>query len=221
MLKPERRRPGRPMVSSAHSIQTHAMVLFLENGFDETTVTEVAAAAGVGRTTLFRYFPSKADIVWAGFDDHLHRLTDLLLAQPHDISVMEAVRTAAVQALLEALDEQDVWRQRFQVLEQTETLRPEVALRWSHWARTVATFVARRAAGHPDDPIPAAVGGAIQAAFTGTLRTWLRTDDFGGDIAERMNQALLPVCQGLTVLTEPLHPSHPVGHPDSSSQAHS
>lgn len=202
MSQPERRRPGRPAVSSAHAIQSRAMALFLKKGFDATTVTEVAAAAGVGRTTLFRYFPSKADILWAGFDDHLGRLTDLLCAQPQDLPVMEAVHAAAVQALTEALDEQDVWRQRFQVLEQTDTLRPEAALRWSTWARTVATFVARRTRAHPDDAIPAAIGGAVQAAFTGTLRTWLRTGDFGGDIAGRMSQALRPICQGLSPLVE-------------------
>lgn len=190
------RRPGRPLATSAVQIEMCAMRLFLEQGFDQTSMTEVARAAGVGRTTLFRYFPSKADIVLSGFDDHLRRLAAQLRAQPSDLPVMAAVQSAVLRAFAEAVDEQDLWMQRFQVL-QTPTLAPDVAVRWSSWARTLADYVAARTGAHPDDTTPAATGGAIQAAYAATLRTWLRTNDFGGDVVLRMRQALHPVCNGL------------------------
>ncbi|MFI7130603.1 TetR family transcriptional regulator [Nonomuraea sp. NPDC050153] len=51
------------------AISTAAISLFLERGFDEVPVTEVAAAAGVSKPTLFKYFPTKEDLV-------LHRIAD-------------------------------------------------------------------------------------------------------------------------------------------------
>lgn len=198
MSSPRTRRPGRPAVSSADQIQAHAMRLFLERGFEQTSMTQVAAAAGVGRTTLFRYFPAKADIVWAGFDKHLRQLAEYLAAQPSTLPVLAAVQSAAIQAFDDAVDDQDVWLQRFQVLQQTETLAADVAVRWLAWARTVADYVAVRTGADPDDVIPAAIGGAMQAAFGATLQSWQRTGDFGGDAVLRMQEALQPVVDGLS-----------------------
>ncbi|WP_164737385.1 TetR family transcriptional regulator [Georgenia sp. SYP-B2076] len=178
------------------------MRLFLEKGFDQTSMTEVAAACGIGRATLFRYFPSKADIVWRGFDLHLRRLATLLPAQPIALPIATAVHSAAVQAFAEAVDEEQLWRRRFAVQQQTDALRPGLAAHWLEWAQIVAAFVAERTGTRPDDVIPAAVGGAAQAAFAATLRTWLHTEDYGGDVIQRMRDALQPVCEGLNHLLE-------------------
>ncbi|MER5493767.1 TetR family transcriptional regulator [Streptomyces sp. NPDC002490] len=51
------------------TVSDTAIALFLERGFDEVSVAEVAAAAGISKPTLFRYFPAKEDLV-------LHRLAD-------------------------------------------------------------------------------------------------------------------------------------------------
>ncbi|MFG2948890.1 TetR family transcriptional regulator [Streptomyces adustus] len=47
-----------------------AVSLFLERGFDAVSVAEVAAAAGISKPTLFRYFPTKEDLVLHRFADH-------------------------------------------------------------------------------------------------------------------------------------------------------
>jgi AcrR family transcriptional regulator len=178
------------------------MRLFLQQGFDHTSMTEIAGAAGMGRTTLFRYFPSKGDIVLAGFDDHLRCLAAQLRAQPGDLPLMASVQSAVLQAFAEAVDEQDLWMQRFQVLQQTPTLSPDIAVRWMTWGRTVADYIAARTGAHADDVIPAAVGGALQAVYAATLRTWLRTNDFGGDVVLRMREAVQPICVGLNTFME-------------------
>ncbi|MEV0618846.1 TetR family transcriptional regulator [Nonomuraea sp. NPDC050404] len=53
------------------AISTAAITLFLARGFDEVPVTEVAAAAGVSKPTLFKYFPTKEDLVLHRIADHL------------------------------------------------------------------------------------------------------------------------------------------------------
>ena len=58
--------------------QTHdalseaAIALFIEHGFDEVSVTDIAAAANVSKPTLFKYFPTKQDLVLHRFADHEH-----------------------------------------------------------------------------------------------------------------------------------------------------
>ena len=58
--------------SRAAMIQA-ATQLFLGQGFDASTMDQVAESAGVSRRTLFRYFPSKVDLV---FPEHDRRLSD-------------------------------------------------------------------------------------------------------------------------------------------------
>src|SRR4051812_46013561 len=64
------RRPlaGRPEATSHAEIEQAAFRLFGVRGFDGTTLNDIAAAVGVSRRTLFRYFRSKNDIPWGQFD---------------------------------------------------------------------------------------------------------------------------------------------------------
>ncbi|MGC0252391.1 TetR family transcriptional regulator [Pseudactinotalea sp. Z1748] len=198
------RRRGRPTVSSAERIERRAIELFLEQGFDQTSMAQVAAACEVGRSTLFRYFPAKADIVWRGFDVHLRQLARALEQQPDDRAVMQAVHAAVIEAFAEAVDGADLWLQRFEVQNQSETLRPGIATRWLAWADEISHFVAARTETAPDHPNAAAVGGAVQGAYAGRLRTWLRPEDVNGDAVAAMDVALQPVCEVLTgLLSDP------------------
>lgn len=73
---------GRREVTTRTRIELAAIELFLDQGFEGTTVDEIAAAAGVSRITVFRYFPSKDDIVFAAEPVYLERLVDLLRQEP-------------------------------------------------------------------------------------------------------------------------------------------
>jgi AcrR family transcriptional regulator len=52
------------------AISTAAISLFLERGFDQVSVAEVAASAGISKPTLFKYFATKEDLVLHGISDH-------------------------------------------------------------------------------------------------------------------------------------------------------
>ena len=58
-------RGGRPAVTSAHELAAVAQRLFIAHGFDETSVDDIATAAGISRRTFFRYFSTKADVCFA------------------------------------------------------------------------------------------------------------------------------------------------------------
>ncbi len=65
---------GRPRSSSREALEEAATELFLEHGYQNTTVDDIAARAGVSRATFFNYFPTKSAVLWVGVDRALDQL---------------------------------------------------------------------------------------------------------------------------------------------------
>ncbi|MFF4618399.1 TetR family transcriptional regulator [Nonomuraea jabiensis] len=74
------------------AISTAAIALFLERGFDEVPVTEIAAAAGVSKPTLFKYFPTKEDLVLHRIADHQGEAARVVRAREPGEWPLEALR---------------------------------------------------------------------------------------------------------------------------------
>src|SRR3954452_9444111 len=89
-------RVGRPPATTLEDIERVAMRLFTERGFDGTTVEDIAAAAGIGRRTFFRYFGSKNDVVWGRFAEGLAQLREDLAAAPAEQPLADVLREAIV-----------------------------------------------------------------------------------------------------------------------------
>lgn len=62
---------GRPRVSSRETIAEAACELFLEQGYERTSIAEIAQRAGVSRSSFFNYFSSKGDVLWSGLDERI------------------------------------------------------------------------------------------------------------------------------------------------------
>jgi AcrR family transcriptional regulator len=73
------------------AISEAAIGLFLEHGFDQVSVADVAAAAEVSKPTLFSYFPSKEDLVVHRFADHQEQAADVVRHRPADEPVLDAL----------------------------------------------------------------------------------------------------------------------------------
>lgn len=79
------------------SIREHALRLFRENGYEKTTVEQIAAAAEVSPSTFFRYFPTKEDVVLR--DDLDDRIFEAFARQPASLTPVAAVRAAIREAI--------------------------------------------------------------------------------------------------------------------------
>ena len=61
-------RRGRPPATSSRELRQIALRLFMECGFEATTIDQITAEAGVSERTFFRYFATKASVLWTDFD---------------------------------------------------------------------------------------------------------------------------------------------------------
>jgi AcrR family transcriptional regulator len=64
-------RAGRPRASSRETLAEAACELFLERGYEQTSVSDIARRAGVSRSSFFNYFEGKSDVFWAGLDERI------------------------------------------------------------------------------------------------------------------------------------------------------
>src|SRR3954453_14166115 len=94
LARPANRR-GRPPGPSARELELAPVRLFTEQGFHETTVDQIAAAAGVSRRTFFRYYDAKADVLWNEFDTEVETIRSLLAGSPPDLPVFAAAARRA------------------------------------------------------------------------------------------------------------------------------
>jgi AcrR family transcriptional regulator len=76
-----------------------AITLFLEKGFDAVSVAEIAAAAGISKPTLFRYFPAKEDLVLHRFADHEDEAARVVRAAGAGVSPVDALRRHFLEGL--------------------------------------------------------------------------------------------------------------------------
>jgi AcrR family transcriptional regulator len=73
----------------------HAAVdLFAEQGYDSTTVAQIAERAGLTKTTFFRHFPDKREVLFAGQELHAQLFADGIAAAPETATPLEAVAVA-------------------------------------------------------------------------------------------------------------------------------
>jgi mycofactocin system transcriptional regulator len=163
---------GRPPTTTHEQIEGAALALFAEAGFEQTTVEEIAAAVGVGRRTIFRYFPSKNDMVWGEFDQVIERLR-VHLAEGEQLPLMEALRRGAVLSNSYPEDQLPSLRRRLTLITSAPSLQANSMLRYAAWRRAVAEWAAARLGLEPDDLVPEAISQAALGASMAAFVRWV------------------------------------------------
>jgi TetR/AcrR family transcriptional regulator, regulator of mycofactocin system len=166
-------RGGRPPATSRVDLERTALALFAAHGFAETTVEEIAEAAGVGRRTFFRYFDSKNDVMWGEFDALLADMGAWLAAVDDDVPTVEALRQAVVRFNSLPPEAVPAHRERMALILRVPALQAHSTLRYAAWREVVAAFAARRLDAEPHDFGPQLLGHLALGAAVAAYEQWL------------------------------------------------
>jgi AcrR family transcriptional regulator len=178
------------------AIQEHALRLFAEQGYDATTIDQIAAAAEVSPSTFFRYFPTKEDLVIA--DEYDDVLIEGLRNQPPEVPPLRAVREVMGATLRQMGPEE-----RARVWERTRLTMAVPALR----ARSLENFLTttrllreafgRQTGRSPDDLELRVLAGAIVGALVAALELWVESNE-GEGFDEIVDRTLARLESGLS-----------------------
>ncbi len=173
-----------------------AFELFGREGFDATTVDEIARGAGIGRRTFFRYFDSKNDVVWGSFGEQLERMREQFRRCPPDQPLMDAVRTVVVE--FNRVDPAEVpWhRRRMELILRVPALQAHSTLRYADWRAVVAGFAAERLGSSPDALVPQALAYSTLGVALAAYEHWLSRP--GAELCDVLDAALAELANGFT-----------------------
>lgn len=174
MASPSESRPAlglreRKKAKTRAAIQRHALRLFGEQGFYETTVDQIAEAAEISPSTFFRYFPTKEAVALS--DEYDPMLIESMRSQPPEIPPITAMRNA-LKDIWGQLDPED-WEQeraRHRLIFAVPELRAAMLDEMSRTIGLIAEIVAEREGLRPDDFGIRVLSGALIGALTAT--TW-------------------------------------------------
>ncbi|MFF1875132.1 TetR family transcriptional regulator [Streptomyces sp. CB03911] len=172
------------------ALVTAAFRLFMERGFEQTTIDDIVAEAGVGRRSFFRHFPSKEDVVFPDHDGCLAEMTAFLQGADDAGDPVEQVCDAARLVLRAYAVNPAFSVQRYLLTKKVPNLRAhELSVVW-RYERALAAHLRARYAARADGALRAdVIAAAVVAAHNHTLRTWLRSGG-EGDVTEAVGQAL-------------------------------
>ena len=173
----ERGRRGRSAAGRAElrrDLVAAAVELFHARGYDDTTIDDIAAAAGVGRRTFFRYFRSKEDAISPDHESALARIADVFEAAHPTEPVVALVLRAGETVFDLYTDDPALSVRRFALTHRIPALRDRESASVDHYRRLFTRHLRQRLAEQPDGELRAAViGAAVVAAHNVALRTWL------------------------------------------------
>ncbi|MEZ0089376.1 TetR family transcriptional regulator [Streptacidiphilus sp. EB129] len=177
-----------------------AMELFANQGYEETTVDQIAAAAGVARRTFFRYFRSKEEAIFPDHDDTLIRVADLLAGADPAEHPLDVVCRGIKEVLRMYAATPGVSVARYRLIRQVPTLREREIAVVARYERLFTRYLLGRfdtagqssggwERGVGDDAMLAEVSAAaVVAAHNHVLRRWLRSGG-NGEVEPQLDHA--------------------------------
>ncbi|OLR92495.1 TetR/AcrR family transcriptional regulator [Actinokineospora bangkokensis] len=151
-----------------------AFALFEERGYDQTTVDDITERAQVGRTTFFRTFRSKEDVIFPDRDTLLGAIEARLGGSSHE-TALTAVVDAARLVLRHYLAEGDLALARYRLTRSVPALRSREFAGMQHFQRIFREFIVSWMGGAPDSALKAELmAAAVVTAHNHVLRRWLR-----------------------------------------------
>jgi AcrR family transcriptional regulator len=180
------------------AIRQHALRLFREQGYQATTVEQIAAAAEVSPSTFFRYFPTKEDVVLR--DDLDTRMLEAFSRQPPGLAPIPAIRAATKEALNSFTDDEMTQiRETTQLTLGVPEIRARAMDEFSRTMDVIAEAVAKRVDRDPADLAVRALAGAVVGVIMSVTMPWKdwSYQAHASDMFNRIDEALALLEAGL------------------------
>ncbi|SJN18152.1 Transcriptional regulator, TetR family [Microbacterium esteraromaticum] len=162
-------RAGRPRASSRETLAEAACELFLEQGYEATSIIDITRRAGVSRSSFFNYFSSKSDVLWSGLDARIDTALAALASLGADADG-PAVR-AALEPIVHGLapDPLTLALRNARAMGLEAELLADTGLRHARIASAVASVARNSGIGAIRADI---LGAALATALLSSLRVW-------------------------------------------------
>jgi AcrR family transcriptional regulator len=192
-VPPDRR--SRKRLATRQAISNAATCLFIERGFDHVTVDEIAAAADVGRMTVFNHFPRKEDMFFDRDEEGRELLRETLRQRDPRVAPIEAYRLLAHRLVAEAspyLSFSAAGQAYIETIEGSETLKARARAIRDELAHAVTVALAECVGREPTDPDAHLAAGLLLSTWTVALIQAHRTFRQSRD-TEKANAAFLAI----------------------------
>jgi AcrR family transcriptional regulator len=201
---------GRWAPDARERLAAAALDLFVENGYEQTTVAQIADRAGLNRATFFRHFADKREVLFAGEDVLARLFSDTIRTVPPDASPTECLEAALV-AVAVAMTPRTraAATQRIAVVSANSELQERAQLKHARVAMSITNALSERGANELTARLAAEVG---LLAFNVAFERWMKADD-GAPFGPFAVSSLRDLQERATEL----HLSSPTERPHSSA----
>jgi AcrR family transcriptional regulator len=145
------------------------MDLYAAQGFEETTVAEIAARAGLTERTFFRHFADKREVLFAGSSDFQEQFVTAVAAAPELASPIEAV-SAGMQAAAAVLPEREIAQQRQAIIAANPDLQERELIKFAALSAALADTLRKRGV---DEPAASLTAELASAVFRVAFERWV------------------------------------------------
>ncbi|MEU5156564.1 TetR family transcriptional regulator [Glycomyces sp. NPDC021274] len=185
-------RPGlreRKKIETLHRLQEEALRLFDEQGYDATTIEQIAEAAGVSPSTFYRYFPVKEDVVVQ--DEYDPLIVNVFESQREGDAPLEALR-AVLAVLFGEFTDEDIERvrRRVRMILSVPALRARQVAQSAATERLLAQMIAERTGREADELEVRHFTALVVASWTVAISAWSETDGTKDDLAANLDKCL-------------------------------
>jgi AcrR family transcriptional regulator len=142
-------------------LERAALELYRERGFDQTTVTEIAARAGLTERTFFRHYADKREVLFAGASGLQDLLVSTVVGLPESVAPIDAMAAALAAAADLLQQRRDFAQQRFAVIAANPELRERELIKLSSLASALAETLRGRGVTEPTASLAAEAGIAV------------------------------------------------------------
>lgn len=150
-----------------------ALDLFEREGFDRTTIEQIAAEAELAPRTFFSYFATKDDLVLADYTDRLRRILEELDRRPAAEPAWEALRSSFATVADDYEAEESRIRRRFTIMATSPSVAARSLQLQAGWEQALADALTRRLEADPGDPMPRLLAATALAVMRASLQHWL------------------------------------------------